>query len=330
MEINFVDNFEILGKKTDYYTGKLKIPIGTSLLNVLNHYDDIGSVLEKYINTYKDDNSKYINEGDTLVNLISKIYKDLLKLDVSTFFVDLIVNILYEKKDLTYKEFAFSLIEISADLAHCDLIFELNFKSNQRDKELLYVEIPSCTIFERYIDKEDNITLKLGDISEKYHKAYSIVYNLQSIQHYFSAYFKYFFDNKIYIKKCENCGKYFIPLNRTDEKYCNNASPQNPKKTCKEYGAKKVYRDKLKSDLIKKSHYNTSQYYRMKINRCKKTSEKEKLIKEFEKYKINYEKNKKKYEKGKITENEFSNWIIEQKNIKKEGENNEHKRKSKK
>lgn len=123
--------------------------------------------------------------------------------------------------------------------------------------------------------------------------------------------------NKLTIKKCENCKKYFITENRTDEKYCNRISPQNPKKTCKEYGVKKIYRDKLNSDMIRKSHYNTSQYFRMKKNRCKNEKEKEKIIKDFEKYKTNYEKNKRKYNNKKITEIEFTEWINEQKNLKK-------------
>ena len=297
-------------------------------------------VLEKYINCYENNNN-YIIEEHTLNSTISEIYEDLVKLDLDIFFVELIANILYEKnidylEILTYKKFAITLIEMEGDFVHSHIILNLQFNLQQKNKELLYIEIPSCTVYESYIDKENNVIQELKEIvrkpidERKYHRTYNTVYKIQSIQHYFSAYFKYFFDNKFHISKCKNCGKYFIPLNRTDEKYCNNASPQNPKKTCKEYGAKKVYRDKLNSDLIKKSHYNTSQYYRMKINRCKKENEREKLIKEFEKYKTNYEKNKNKYNKGKITENDFSNWIIEQKNIKKEGEKDECKRKSKK
>ena len=39
---------------------------------------------------------------------------------------------------------------------------------------------------------------------------------------------------KIDIKKCENCGKYFIPTSRSDEIYCDNIYKNE--KTCKELG----------------------------------------------------------------------------------------------
>ena len=130
-----------------------------------------------------------------------------------------------------------------------------------------------------------------------------------------NIYFNYYLENNIHIKKCENCGKYFIPTSRSDEKYCDNVSPQNPQKTCKEYGAKKTYRDKINSDKIQKAHFTTSQFFRMKIKRCKNEKEKEKLTKLFEKYKTNYGKQKNKFDNKKITENYFVEWIVKQKDI---------------
>lgn len=55
-------------------------------------------------------------------------------------------------------------------------------------------------------------------------------------------------ENKIKIKKCQNCGKYFIPESRSDEIYCNNISPQDNERTCKEYGSRKLWYDRLKND----------------------------------------------------------------------------------
>ena len=119
----------------------------------------------------------------------------------------------------------------------------------------------------------------------------------------------------IVIKKCKNCGKYFIPSNRTNEKYCGNSSPQNVNKTCKEYGSKKTYRDKLNSNEVKKAHYTTSQFYRMKIIRSKSGKEKSSLVKKFDSYKLNYEKQKNSFNKNKLSEEDFINWIIAQKNL---------------
>ena len=68
--------------------------------------------------------------------------------------------------------------------------------------------------------------------------------------------------NNIVIKRCENCGKYFIPQNRSDEKYCDKIFKNN--KTCKEVG----YEMKLKKDSFKSEYrkaYKT-QHARIKYN----------------------------------------------------------------
>lgn len=50
------------------------------------------------------------------------------------------------------------------------------------------------------------------------------------------------------VKKCTNCGRYFVPPFRADTMYCNNPSPQDSTKTCKEYGAIKTYQENLKNN----------------------------------------------------------------------------------
>lgn len=47
------------------------------------------------------------------------------------------------------------------------------------------------------------------------------------------------------IKKCNNCNKYFLAYNRSDEKYCNRISPQENSKTCKQYGSNVQWQKKL-------------------------------------------------------------------------------------
>lgn len=50
------------------------------------------------------------------------------------------------------------------------------------------------------------------------------------------------------VKKCQNCGKYFIPTKRSDTLYCDNPSPMAPEMTCKEYGARRLWYEKQKED----------------------------------------------------------------------------------
>lgn len=62
------------------------------------------------------------------------------------------------------------------------------------------------------------------------------VYELRTIRDFLSAALQEIFRHSKQIKYCgnEDCGQYFVPLNY-NEKYCNNISPKNPNKTCKEY-----------------------------------------------------------------------------------------------
>ena len=138
-------------------------------------------------------------------------------------------------------------------------------------------------------------------------------YEIHSLEDVLNIYFNYYVDSNICIKKCKNCNNYFIPSSRTDEKYCDNISPQNPNKTCKEYGAKKTYRDEIKSTPIKYEHNKTSQFYRMRINRAKIPKEKEQYQKKFNTYKDNYQKKKEKYNAHKLEELAFVEWIRNQK-----------------
>lgn len=122
-------------------------------------------------------------------------------------------------------------------------------------------------------------------------------------------------ENKIIIKPCLNCYNFFIPESRTDEKYCNRKSPQNSTKTCKEYGANKTYREEIKSIPIKNEHNKTSQFFRMRISRAKLQKEKNVYETKFNKYKSEYTIRKEKYNLGKLSEKDFINWIIKQKDV---------------
>lgn len=52
------------------------------------------------------------------------------------------------------------------------------------------------------------------------------------------------------IRQCQNCGKYFIPLKRSDTLYCDNPSQEAPEMTCKEYGTRRLWYERQKEDEI--------------------------------------------------------------------------------
>ena len=47
--------------------------------------------------------------------------------------------------------------------------------------------------------------------------------------------------NSIKIRECANCGKYFFPISKSNEKFCTNRISRTSKKTCRAVGAFKVY-----------------------------------------------------------------------------------------
>lgn len=53
-----------------------------------------------------------------------------------------------------------------------------------------------------------------------------------------------------HIKKCANCGKYFIVRGRSDIKYCSNPAPLDITKTCREYAATHGYYIERKNDEL--------------------------------------------------------------------------------
>lgn len=89
-----------------------------------------------------------------------------------------------------------------------------------------------------------------------------VAYTLGSIYPLFALDVLKIQEKDICIKRCQNCGRLFLPNSRTDEIYCNNVYVDG--KTCKQVG----YANKLKSDPFKTEYrkaYKT-QHAKMKRN----------------------------------------------------------------
>ena len=56
------------------------------------------------------------------------------------------------------------------------------------------------------------------------------------------------------LKKCANCGRYFMVKNRK-KIFCNNPSPQNPDRSCKEIGPQIRRQRKRETDMIEKQYH---------------------------------------------------------------------------
>lgn len=123
-------------------------------------------------------------------------------------------------------------------------------------------------------------------------------YNLLFLELYFIL------QEKTYLKKCKNCGKYFLTTNSAVI-YCDNVFAD--KKTCREIGASKVFTKNLEKDEA----YNL---YR-KVYKKKQALAKSKggiFEIEYNKFKHQGKDKKNAYKLKEITKEEFIKWIHKQ------------------
>ena len=107
------------------------------------------------------------------------------------------------------------------------------------------------------------------------------------------------------IKKCQNCGMYFIPNAKTDEIYCD--YPKENSKPCRDLGAFQSYTQRLKDNKAMGEYRKKYQKLFMQVKKNKELSAEFETWKKQAKEKINDMK------KGKLTEDEVYKWIINNK-----------------
>ena len=110
------------------------------------------------------------------------------------------------------------------------------------------------------------------------------------------------------IKKCQNCGMYFIPTSKVDEIYCD--YPKENLKSCRDLGAFQSYTERLKNNKAMGEYRRT---YQQKFMQVRKDKNNTKLSKDFETWKKKAKEKINDMKKGKLTETEVYEWIIKNK-----------------
>ena len=110
------------------------------------------------------------------------------------------------------------------------------------------------------------------------------------------------------IKKCQNCGMYFIPTSKVDEIYCD--YPKENSKPCRDLGAFQSYTERLKQNKAMGEYRRT---YQQKFMQVKKNKDNKELSKNFENWKKQAKEKINQMKKGKLTENEVYEWILKNK-----------------
>ena len=111
----------------------------------------------------------------------------------------------------------------------------------------------------------------------------------------------------IEIKKCKNCGKYFVPDNRSDEIYCSNIYENG--KTCKEVGHFRTQQRLMKDDDDLRIYRNV---YQKLLLRTRRNPDNTQYEKEFQQFKEKNVELKEKINNGELTQEKYMEWLNKQ------------------
>lgn len=117
------------------------------------------------------------------------------------------------------------------------------------------------------------------------------------------------YDENIRIKKCQNCGKYFIPVYKQNEIYCDFENVDGTP-SCRERGASETYKKNLETVPALSEYRRT---YQQKFMAADRNKDNTKLREDFDIWKKKAQEQIKLFKRSQITEEELYKWMIENK-----------------
>ena len=111
-------------------------------------------------------------------------------------------------------------------------------------------------------------------------------------------------ENKLFLKVCKNCSRYFISKNSKID-YCDRLAPFSDK-TCKEIGRKNTFMSKLENDILLERYYRI---YRRKSILATRNPDIKEYVKDFENYKKIGKNKISSYKSKKLSEEELKMWL---------------------
>ena len=76
--------------------------------------------------------------------------------------------------------------------------------------------------------------------------------------------FEYMVTENLGVRRCENCGKYFLPFSVVS-RFCDRIGPDG--KTCKEHAIRVRYNEKLQADTCRAAYVKNNNAYQMRVRR---------------------------------------------------------------
>lgn len=136
------------------------------------------------------------------------------------------------------------------------------------------------------------------------------VYQCESIEDVCIASLHFLITNNYNIRKCKNCGRYFVAYLRSDAEYCTRVSPYNKKKTCREDGPKRTYGASVNGDIVKKRLQQIESARRMRKHRNPDNWD---IRTEFDEWHTAMVRWRREYQSGSISAELFVAWLEEHK-----------------
>ena len=133
-----------------------------------------------------------------------------------------------------------------------------------------------------------------------------MTYECESIEDACIASLHFLITHKFHIRKCKNCGRYFVAYLRSDTEYCDRRSPYNANKTCKEDGPKRTFDASVNADTVKKTLQKIDIARRMRVSRNPDNAD---IKQEYEVWKKSMRKMRDQYYSGGITAEYFLDWL---------------------
>lgn len=251
---------------------------------LIKNLEEINDLIQKFVSITKDRiKLEYLNS-----------YNDNFVLPVSNITYLLEYNgLYYSKQNRNIREFIDIIPKITKELIENGSNYnELSVsKKEHTDEEL---------------KKYERITMERQSYKNKYVVMEN--FNIYNIYDLINLSLYLFYRDNLVILKCKNCNKLFIPKTRNSETLCDNIYKNG--KTCKQLSSiiklendeiRKIYRNSYKLEHGKMKRYIENGTYRNNIED------------KFNKWKINAQKKMNECENGKITIEEYREWIDENK-----------------
>ena len=190
-------------------------------------------------------------------------------------------------------------------------VYSLKYNMNQytNDTEVVF---NSMSIF-----KNDFVTVKLNELNQninngKINLQDGIKYKSTKLSNICFTVLNELVSNNTPIKVCKNCERYFIPVNRHAEVYCD-LPKTNGEKTCRELGARVTYNKNIQEIEGLLIYRRTYQKRIMELSRNPNATPKEKEA--FNNWKKSAQTKIKEFKAGKIDKESLNKWMRENKDL---------------